>query len=187
MITWHRSFRGGFTLVELLVSIAIIGVLIGLLLPAVQYARGAARRSQCLSQLHNIGIALERYMDSHGSQAMYPDAAKMPKTKNPLKLPSLVQIVAPYIETDTLVFGCPGDDVYYAREGISYEYPPLGPPKIQLKTRQKLLNGDTSPNVPHSSPTIILTYDFEAFHGPEGENGSRNFLYMDGHSDSDST
>lgn len=94
-----RLRRTGFTLVEVLVVIAIIGILIALLLPAVQAAREAARRSQCANHLVQVGLALHVYEHARG---FFPPGVIEPK--GPIRnLPSgyhmsWVTQILPYIE-----------------------------------------------------------------------------------------
>lgn len=162
---------------ELLVVIAIFGILIGLLLPAVQQARKSARSTECKSNLRQIGLALDQFIDAQGSRGKFPDSAMLPKT-GPGDRPGLAEVLGPQVENDSEIFRCPEDVQYFLQEGLSYEYPAS---RLAGKTREQVRmsrSGD-----PRSSARVWIVYDFESIHGPAGESGSRNFLYLDGHVD----
>jgi prepilin-type N-terminal cleavage/methylation domain-containing protein/prepilin-type processing-associated H-X9-DG protein len=182
----------GMTLVELLVVIAIVGLLIGLLLPAVHSARESARRTTCQSNLRQVGLALQLYLDSNG-RGRFPDAAVLPSAEldfhtpgRPVR-PSIVAVLGPYTESSRDVFRCPSDQVYFVRSGTIAEaiatklaaIPEDERPaeyagvayegtsyeyrgRLAGKTREQALT--SSRGNPRASSRLMVMYEFLPFH-----------------------
>lgn len=151
-----------FTLVELLITIGIIALLAGLLIPAAGRARETARRAGCLSNLKQIGAGLEMY--GQANRFCLPTCGG---SQDPAAGPTIREVLLPNFSGSEDVFRCPSDAEYAQRSGGSYDWNTLANGQKMDEKTLRILD--------FSMPVMG---DYDNFHGDAGERNAKNWLYL---------
>jgi prepilin-type N-terminal cleavage/methylation domain-containing protein/prepilin-type processing-associated H-X9-DG protein len=169
-ISTTPRLRPGFTLIELLVVIAVISILAALLMPAVNRARESGRATACLSNLRQIGLAIQIYVEENNN---FLPTMRDQSTTTTNELPGPDKVLAQQLG-NVRVLKCPSDfDGVYERTHSSYSW-------------NSLLNGQRADRfkvlqLEFAAHQIPLMFDKESFHKARGAKKGQNFLYADGH------
>jgi len=156
--------KKGYTLVEILVVVAIIAALAAISIPAISAVRNKAERVSCYSNLKGIGVALEAYLGDNNGK--FPVANLGRETKGADE--AVIEVILASYVSGPEVFQCPSDDELFHESGSSYFWNESQSGKTRT-TLSFLGAGENLASVP-------LVFDKEAFHGKR--NGV-NFLYAD--------
>lgn len=197
--------RTAFTLIEILVVVAIIGLLVSILIPSLAKARGSARRATCAAQLHQVGLAMTAYLQD--SRDHMPFISFMPSigpapliTDRPIWF---AEVLKPHLKGHSDVLQCPEDKPgfsdrlapnaglsFFQSERSSYSYrdqmfvqlgglTPIEFGQFGMHGHGPWHHSRESSKVPPN--TIWFARDYDNFHGKAGDIGARRYVYIDGH------
>src|SRR5438128_398037 len=162
-----RRRRGAFTLIELLVVIAIIGVLVGLLLPAVQKVREAANRMSCANNLKQIALAAHNYESAYqklppGFLGTFPDPGVDPMPTYDAQFVGCLAYLLPYVEQDntyrTMTADLPGDYLSVAKRYPGWWNYPSAVSASFTKVKTYLCPSDKAESSSDSTNVVLQTY-----------------------------
>ncbi|MBB5353494.1 prepilin-type N-terminal cleavage/methylation domain-containing protein [Haloferula luteola] len=162
-----KDHRPGFTLTEMLVVVGILAAIAGLSFPLVHSALRSAHRVHCVSNLRQIGVGLEVYLQDHGKRM--PDLATGRESRDERE--DVIEVALADYLSNPDIFYCHADEGEYQRTGSSYAWNSVV--SGRLISRLEFFGSRDEKGIP-------LVYDKENWHEEGGDEVGTNILYADG-------